>query len=293
MTTSELDHWATWLAQRRHGGDPDELRRTLDRLAQVRDRVLDNAQIAPGDILLDVGTGDGLIARGALDRVGPEGSVLFSDISNDLLEQDRALVERLGVADRCRFVHAPAEDLAPVADASVDVVTTRSVLAYVPDKRRAFTEFARVLRSGGRLSIYEPINSLCYPEPVHRFFGYDVSPLQSIAARVNAVGDQHQPTGVEPMLDYDERDLQSYAGQVGFDERHLELRVDIQRHTPRRWETFVRSAPNPLAPTLEEAMAEALHSDEREQFVAHLRPLVERGDGTFMVAVAYLWATMR
>jgi len=293
MPTPERDHWAAWLAQRRHGGDPDELRRTLDRLVKVRDRVLDNARLAPGDTLLDVGTGDGLIAVGALDRVGPAGAIIFSDVSNDLLEQDRALVERLGVADRCRFVHAPAEDLAPVADASVDAVTTRSVLAYVVDKRRAFAEFARVLGPGGRLSIYEPINSLCYPEPPDRLFGYDISPVQTLAIRVNAFGNQHQPVGDEPMLDYDERDLLSYAEQTGFDERHLELRVDIQPHTPQRWETFVQSAPNPLAPTLDEAMTEALNPDEREQFMTHLRPLVERGEGTFAVAVAYLWATMR
>jgi ubiquinone/menaquinone biosynthesis C-methylase UbiE len=42
--------------------------------------------------------------------------------------------------------------------ASVDVVTTRSVLIYVKDRARAFAEFARVLRPGGRTSLYEPIN---------------------------------------------------------------------------------------------------------------------------------------
>jgi ubiquinone/menaquinone biosynthesis C-methylase UbiE len=49
----------------------------------------------------------------------------------------------------------------------VDAVTTRSVLIYVKDKRRASEEFHRVLKPGGRLSIFEPINSFTYPEPPH------------------------------------------------------------------------------------------------------------------------------
>jgi len=55
----------------------------------------------------------------------------------------------------------PADDLAAIPDASVDVVTTRSVLIYVRDKRRAFGEFARVLRPGGWISIFEPRSIRC------------------------------------------------------------------------------------------------------------------------------------
>jgi arsenite methyltransferase len=43
--------------------------------------------------VLDVGCGDGLIAFGALDRVGEEGQVIFSDISQDLLDHCRSLAE--------------------------------------------------------------------------------------------------------------------------------------------------------------------------------------------------------
>jgi arsenite methyltransferase len=49
-------------------------------------------------------------------------------------------------------------------------VTTRSVLIYVEDRRAAFAEFFRVLRLGGRLSIFEPINRFALP---HHLFGYD------------------------------------------------------------------------------------------------------------------------
>jgi arsenite methyltransferase len=290
MKESIRDQWAEWLLHRRHGGDPEELRRTVDRLGAVRDRVLGNAGVAEEVTLLDVGTGEGLVAFGALERVGETGQVIFSDVSQDLLDHAQVLAKRLGVLDRCRFVRARAEDLGPIPDASVDIVTTRSVLAYVGPKRRAFAEFARVLKPGGRISLYEPVNRLLHPEPKHLFFGYDVTAVRDLAERVGAAYENRQPPANDPMFDYDERDLLAFAAAAGFAERHLELHVDVTRQRPQDWETFARSSPNPLAPTLEEAMAEALSPDEADRFVAHLRPLVERGEGIFAVAVAFLWA---
>ncbi len=290
MPEPARDRWAEWLLHRRHGGDPEELQHTLDRLVEVRKQVLDNSGIMEGETLLDVGTGDGMIAFGALERVGKQGTVVLSDVSQDLLAHARTLAEQMDVTDRCRFVLAPAEDLAPVADVSVDVVTTRSVLAYVGPKRRAFAEFFRVLRPGGRISLYEPINRLTHPEPLDRFGGYAVAPVQELAERVDAAYERRQPSDTDPMLDFDERDLVAFVDEAGFGEWHLQLRLDRTRHQPQRWEAFAHSSPNPRAPTLAEAIAETLAPDEAERFVEHLRPLVERGEGFFTVAVAYLWA---
>ncbi len=88
-------------------------------------------------MVLDVGCGDGLVAFGALDRVGEEGLVIFSDISQDLLDHCRSLVQQVQVLERCRFVRASAEDLAVIATSSVEVITTCSVLIYVQAKQQA------------------------------------------------------------------------------------------------------------------------------------------------------------
>jgi hypothetical protein len=58
----------------------------------------------------------------------------------------------------------------------------------------------------------------------------------------------------------------------------------------RRWESFLKSSPNPLVPTIEEAMQQALSADEIEQFTAYLRPLVEKNQRVERSSVAYLWA---
>ena len=285
------DCWADWIRTRRTGGDAEFETRTLELVAGFRDRVLDNAGLATGETLLDVGCGNGLIGLGALERGA--GDVVFVDISRALLDDCRRLTEEAGLLDRCRFVEAAAEDLSPVADESVDVVTTRSVLIYVDDKARAFGEFHRVLRPGGRVSIFEPINSFTYPEPPHLFGGSDVTAVTDLAEKVKAIYESRQPPDECPMLDFDERDLFDLAERAGFEDVHLSYEAqtipgNLRDHT-RDWETALRSAPNPLAPTLGEAMAEALTPDEAERFAAHLRPLVESGRRRSRDAVAYLW----
>ena len=284
------DIWSRWLLHRRDADDPEVQKRAMQLLRPARDTVLDNARLQESDILLDVGCGDGLIAFGALERTST-GQVIFCDISADLLDYVRAVATDLDVIARCSFVNASAEDLSPLPDGSVSVVTTRSVLIYVADKAAAFREFYRVLESGGRISIFEPINSFGYPPPDNKFAGYDVAPVVHLARKVKAVFLQAQPDQNNPMLDFDERDLIRFARDAGFQKIHLRLDVRIfSQHKMPNWETFLNQAPNPLAPTLKEAISESLTPSEARDFLTHLRTAVEQQRGLRKGAAAYLWA---
>jgi arsenite methyltransferase len=237
-----------------------------------------------------VGTGDGLVAFGAFDHLGPTGHVIFSDISTELLDHCRIEAERRGLVDRCTFVSAPAADLSPVPDRAADVVTTRSVLIYVADKASAFAEAFRVLRPGGRLSIFEPINRY-FGDRRERMFGFDLTGIEDVADRVAAVYDRLQPPASDPMLNFGERDLLDLAERSGFDDVHLDLSVEIARPKTASWASFMNTPPNPLVPSLAEAMAQELTPQEATRFEAHLRPRVEGGQGVKRSAVAYLSAT--
>jgi arsenite methyltransferase len=255
----------------------------MERLRATRDRVLDQALVCEGETLLDIGCGDGLIAFGAIDRGA--GLVIFSDVSQDLLEESRRLAVELGVLERCRFVCAPADGLSQVAAGSVDVVTTRSVLIYVEDTARAFQEFHRVLRPGGRLSVFEPINRL------NRFLrAYDAGPVQELEDRVKGVFETLQPRDSDPMLDFDDRDLVEFAEASGFPRVRLSLEVETEPPEPLGWDAYVDVAWNPKIPTLREVIEQVLSREEQGRYEAQMRPLVESGRGSRRMASAYLLA---
>ena len=152
---AEPDIWSKWLLDRRSGGDPELRRKMLEGLRPIRDHVIDNAKIEPGSRVLDAGCGDGMIGFAILEKY-PDAFVIFSDISEALLEICHGIATDAGWRDRCDFVLADCQDLSKIPDASVDVVTLRSVLIYVPDKLAAHREFHRVLRPGGRLPTSSP-----------------------------------------------------------------------------------------------------------------------------------------
>ena len=291
MAGAQRDCWSEWLLNRRFGGDAGQMQRTLEYLRPIRETILLHAALGEGETLLDVGCGDGFIGFGALEQ-SQTSRVIFTDISQDLLNATHTIAEQMAVLDRCEFIQTPAESLAAIREESVDAVSTRSVLIYVAAKQQAFNSFYRVLRTGGRLSIFEPINRFGYPEPAGTFAGFDARAVLEIAEKVKAVGLKAKPPNEDPMFNFDERDLIEFARRAGFREINLDLRIEVKpENLDMEWETWINVAPNPKMSTLEEAMREALSPDERDSFIGYFRPLVKGKQPMIKrSAVAYLWA---
>ena len=289
MQPSDVDIWARWVLYGRFRGDEDRAKQVLSALLPIRERILDHADLKENDLLLDVGCGDGFIAFGALQRV-PNLHALFLDISPALLQRARTVAHREGVLSRCHFLVGSATAI-PLPEAHVDVVTLRSVLIYVKNKARAFREFYRVLKPGGRLSLFEPVHTfaLKYDRPT-TFRGYDVTPIVDLVDKIKAVYRRLQPPGQDPMLDFDERTLWRLAEEAGFTHLHLAFHVDREPGPPENWENFLHVPRNPRIPPLARVLEEVLTPQERERFERHLRPQVEAGKRLQVQAVTYLWA---
>jgi len=287
------DPWAEWLLKNRHGGNEVHHRKVLEHMKPVRDKVLANAQLKPGETLLDVGTGDGLIGFGALEKVGADGNVIFSDISEKLLDVCKECATETGFLSQCEFLKADATDFSMVESESIDAVTTRSVIIYIQEKQRAFEEFFRVLKKGGRVSMFEPIAKLstAFVDKSNRYLGYDVGPIKDLMKKIYELY-KNEKGAQSTMGDFDERDLIKMLEKAGFEFVHLELDVTLGNagFLSGNWEMFYNSSPNPLVPTLRTEVETALTPGERERFIAHLKPLVEQNIGRSAQCLAYIAA---
>ncbi len=112
-------------------------------------RLIERAQLQPGDAVLDVATGPGTVARLAAERVGPRGRVVGADISPAMIAIANGKPPVPGGA-ALEYVVSPAAPLA-VPDEAFDVVTCQQGLQFFPDRGAAIAEMHRALRRNGRL----------------------------------------------------------------------------------------------------------------------------------------------
>lgn len=285
MTTGAGDRWADWLIRGRFARQSAAERdRMLRELTGTRDRVLAGAQLKPGHVVLDAGCGTGLLAFGALDLVGDAGSVIGIDVSSDALEELRRLAGELGVEDRIRLRVGSVLGL-PLPDASVDAVVDRSVLIYVDDKQAAAREYLHVLRPGGRVSIFEPINA-----EVRHDFGFDIEPMREAHERVEARKQAETERVCRSMIDFHADDLARAFDAVGFSSVRVELgQTEWSPASGDEWRRGLERAPNPLWPPTIELVRDALDS-QADAYLEFMAAGMDRGGYRFICPTAFLTA---
>jgi len=135
--------------------DTDELARDYDRISTTRQfefgkQLAVDLAIRPGERVLDVGTGTGMLAQHLADMVGPSGTVHGID---PLPSRIHIALDRSRNRSNLSFEVSDAYDLAHLRDQSFDVVCMNSVFHWLPDKTSPLLTFWRVLRPGGRIGI--------------------------------------------------------------------------------------------------------------------------------------------
>src|SRR5260370_8104405 len=146
--------------------DNSELARDYDRISATRQfqsgkRLVADLALKPGERVLDVGCGTGLLAEHIADLVGPTGRVLGVD----------PLPLRIGLAlgkarENLAFQVGDAYDLRDLPNSSFDVVVLNAVFHWLPEKTDPLLSFARLLRRGGRIGISTGLKGP--GPPIHR-----------------------------------------------------------------------------------------------------------------------------
>jgi ubiquinone/menaquinone biosynthesis C-methylase UbiE len=109
------------------------------------------ANLKPGEVVLDLGSGGGIDAFLAAKKVGPQGKVIGLDMTEEMINKAQENARNMGFAN-VEFKLGEMESI-PLPESSVDVVISNCVINLSPDKDAVFREIYRVLKPKGRMAV--------------------------------------------------------------------------------------------------------------------------------------------
>ncbi len=177
------------------------------------------AELRPGEIVLDLGSGGGIDVLLSARRVGPAGKAYGLDMTDEMLSLARENQRRAG-AENVEFLKGEIEHI-PLPAASVDVIISNCVINLSADKDRVLREAFRVMKPGGRLAISDVVTRGAIPDEVRRnmllWVGCIAGALQDdeYAQKLAAAG--FKDIEIEPTRVYSVEDARAFLTGQGID----------------------------------------------------------------------------
>lgn len=273
--------WCQWVTQGRYSSDSSQRSVVQESNLGAARRMIAAAEIASGDSVLDVGSGEGLLGLLAMDELGNSGSLTFSDVSNELLGVCRVEAEaRAPRSLELSYVQTPAESLIAIPAASQDVVLLRSVLLFCTSFDDVFSSLYRVLHPGGRAVLHEWIDSIIPPRD-DLFMGFSfLRELAPIIEKIRSEATRCSGGLNDKLFQFTVEDLLASAERAGFAESTIEItgRLGPGSHFVSA-EGFRRLQGNPFVPTCGELVGNALEEEEAAVFYQWLGDSISEESG--------------
>ena len=177
------------------------------------------AQLNPGEVLLDLGSGGGIDVLLSAQRVGPTGKAYGLDMTDEMLALANENKRKAG-AENVEFLKGEIENI-PLPDNSVDVIISNCVINLSADKDRVLREAFRVLKPGGRLAISDVITRGAISDEIHRsvllWVGCVAGALDENDYRAKLVSAGFGEITIEPTRIYRVDDAREFLSAAGAD----------------------------------------------------------------------------
>ncbi len=175
------------------------------------------AQLHPGEIVLDLGSGGGIDVLLSARRVGPTGKAYGLDMTDEMLALARANQRKAGV-ENVEFLKGEIENI-PLPDDTVDVIISNCVINLSADKDRVLREAFRVLKPGGRFAVSDVVVTGEIPAAIRKsvelWIGCVAGALRDTdyAAKLAAAG--FDDIAIEPTRIYQVEDARQFLAAQG------------------------------------------------------------------------------
>jgi SAM-dependent methyltransferase len=186
------------------------------------------AELHPGEVVLDLGSGGGIDVLLSARRVGPTGKAYGLDMTDDMLSLARENQQKAGV-ENVEFLKGEMESI-PLPASAVDVIISNCVINLAADKDRVLREAFRVLKPGGRFAVADVVVRGEVPEEVRRhmllWVGCIAGALsdEQYKAKMNAAG--FRDVSIEPTRIYSVEDAREFLAAEGLDVTTIAPQVD-------------------------------------------------------------------
>lgn len=186
------------------------------------------AQLQPGEIVLDLGSGGGIDVLLSAKRVSPGGKAYGLDMTDEMLALARENQSKSGIQN-VEFLKGEIENI-PLPDDSVDVVISNCVINLSADKDRVLAEAFRVLRPGGRFAVSDVVVKGEVPAEVRRnielWVGCVAGALEEseYERKLQAAG--FEMVSIEPTRVYKVEDARQFLSAQGIDVDSIAHEVD-------------------------------------------------------------------
>ena len=186
------------------------------------------AELKPGEVVLDLGSGGGIDVLLSAKRVGPTGKAYGLDMTDEMLELARANQRAAGAAN-VEFLKGEIEHI-PLPDNSVDVIISNCVINLSADKEQVLREAYRVLKPGGRFAVSDVVVRGDAPAEVRRnmelWVGCVAGALEEEQYRAYLQAAGFSAIDIEPTRIYRAEDAAAFLTAAGLNDRELIDAVD-------------------------------------------------------------------